>query len=365
MHLRLVGHQLGQQPRQPDGLGAQVRRESSRVTRARRVPLVEDQVDDREHRRAGGPGSSALARHAVGDPGGADLALGPHQPLGHGWLRHEEGPRDLRRSVSPPSSRRVRATCAAGAERRVAAGEDQAEPVVGHGPVAPVAHCLAIQQRCLRMPVVAGGLAAEPVDRPVPGGSDDPAGRTRRQSRPTAIAAPPRRTRPGRTPRRCRCHRTTRMSTATARPYSLAEDPLDLGLVDSSHPRQSVLGFAPGTGAPRRAAPQATVALRCPRECCVEVRGLDDPEAADVLLALGERPVGEQRLAIVNPYNGGGARRVQPAGEHPHAGPCSSAFSSFIADISPASLGRRRRCVVNHVHAEQVLLRPCPSPAGT
>src|SRR5437773_6831960 len=41
-------------------------------------------------------GEVGLVRHAVGDPGGADLALGPDQPLGHGRLGDEEGPRDLR-----------------------------------------------------------------------------------------------------------------------------------------------------------------------------------------------------------------------------------------------------------------------------
>jgi hypothetical protein len=42
VHLRLVGHQLGERAPEPDRL--------SREVSAAAVALVEDQVDDREHR---------------------------------------------------------------------------------------------------------------------------------------------------------------------------------------------------------------------------------------------------------------------------------------------------------------------------
>ena len=58
------------------------------------VALVVDQVDDGQH------GVEAFAeqmsrRDPEGDPGRLDLALGPHQPLRHRALRHQEGAGDL------------------------------------------------------------------------------------------------------------------------------------------------------------------------------------------------------------------------------------------------------------------------------
>jgi hypothetical protein len=62
----------------------------------------------------------------------------------------------------------------------VAAGEDQAQAVVGHG--ALLGRLVAgVQQRGLGVPVGAGRLPPEAVDRPVAGGGDDPSRRARRQ----------------------------------------------------------------------------------------------------------------------------------------------------------------------------------------
>src|SRR5712691_12329168 len=55
-------------------------------------------------------------------------------------------------------------------------------------------------------------------------------------------------------------------------------------------------------------------------ECRVQVRGLDDPEAADLLLGLGERPVGGDDLAALGSDYGRVRVRVQPAREDPGAG---------------------------------------------
>ena len=60
--------------------------------------------------------------------------------------------------------------------------------------------------------------------------------------------------------------------------------------------------------------------LAAPRERGVEVGRLDDRESADVLLALGERAVGHEHLAVLEPDHRGRAGRVQPAGEDPDAG---------------------------------------------
>src|SRR5919109_990556 len=87
--------------------------------------------------------------------------------------------------VSPPSSRSVSATwgpvAGAGGERRVAAGEDQAQPVVAHRALLGGFALVAMEQGGLGVPVLAGRLPAEAVDRPVAGGGDDPPGGAGRQ----------------------------------------------------------------------------------------------------------------------------------------------------------------------------------------
>jgi hypothetical protein len=94
LDLRFVGHEVGQQPSEADGLGAEVLADQP-VTRAGRIPLVEDQVEDGQYGPQPVP-EVGIPRDAVGDPGVADLALGPDQPLRHGRLSDQEGARDLR-----------------------------------------------------------------------------------------------------------------------------------------------------------------------------------------------------------------------------------------------------------------------------
>jgi hypothetical protein len=174
--LLLVGHQLGQQPAEPDRLRAQVLAHEP-VARARRVPLVEDQVDDRQH----GPqalGQVGLARDAVRDPSVADLALRTHKPLCH-RRRHAERARDLRRRQAAEQPQRQR-DARGRAERRVAAGEDQPQPLVAHRPLLDRL-VAGVQERGLGVPVVARGLAAEPAIAALRG-RDDPAGRARRHA---------------------------------------------------------------------------------------------------------------------------------------------------------------------------------------
>src|SRR3989442_3905750 len=57
--------------------------------------------------------------------------------------------------------------------------------------------------------------------------------------------------------------------------------------------------------------------LRCQSQRGVEVLGLDDVEAAEVFLRLGERTVGGEQLTVGNPHDGGGIGSVKPAGENP------------------------------------------------
>jgi hypothetical protein len=60
--------------------------------------------------------------------------------------------------------------------------------------------------------------------------------------------------------------------------------------------------------------------LGCPGERGVEVLGLDDGEAAEVLLRLREGAVAGHHLAAGQAHDGGGVGFVQPAGEDPGAG---------------------------------------------
>ena len=94
----------------------------------RRIALVEDQVHDPEH--AAQPVRKLLVgRHPVRDVGVGDLALGPHDPLAHRRLGDQECARDLARRQSAKHPQRQ---CDLGRlrKRRMAAGEDQPQPVV-------------------------------------------------------------------------------------------------------------------------------------------------------------------------------------------------------------------------------------------
>jgi hypothetical protein len=101
------------------------------VAGAGRVALVEDEVDDGED--AGqAVGDLGVAGDAIGDPRRRDLALGAHQPLGHRRLRHEEGARDLPRG-QPAEGPQGQRDAGVHRQRRVTAGEDQAQAVVVEG----------------------------------------------------------------------------------------------------------------------------------------------------------------------------------------------------------------------------------------
>ena len=129
--LGLVRHQLDEQAAEPDRLGAQVVADE-RVARAGRVALVEDQVDDGEHARAAARAGRRRAGTRYGMRASRILPLA----------------RTSRCAIVASGTRNARAISAVvqaaeqaqrerdlggGRERRVAAGEDQPQPVVGHG----------------------------------------------------------------------------------------------------------------------------------------------------------------------------------------------------------------------------------------
>ncbi len=143
------------------------------LARAGRVALVEDEVDDRQH----GPktiGQVGLMRDAVRDPRVADLSLGADQPLRHRRLGDKKGARDLRRG-QPSQQPKGQRDLGAGSERRMTAGEDQAQPVVSarRPPLRQVAFA-AYKQSGLGVPVVTGRLPTQAIDRAVAGRRDDP-----------------------------------------------------------------------------------------------------------------------------------------------------------------------------------------------
>ena len=99
------------------------------VAGRRAVALVEDQVDDGE-RGVEPVGQQVVRRHAIRDARGADLPLRAHEPLRERLLRHEERARDLRRREPADEPQRQR-DLRVRRERRMAAREEEREPLVG------------------------------------------------------------------------------------------------------------------------------------------------------------------------------------------------------------------------------------------
>ena len=181
--LRLVGHQRAENTRQPDRLGAELP-PHERLARGRRVALVEDEVEGGEH-GAEPVGQLVVGRHDVRDARVADLPLRPHEPLLHRRLGGEEGAGDLRRAQAAQRAERQRDP-RLGRERRVAAGEDQPQPVVRDGAVVHLVHLVLLVRRHERLEllhlVLEPARPAEAVDRLVPRGGRDPRGRVAGQA---------------------------------------------------------------------------------------------------------------------------------------------------------------------------------------
>jgi hypothetical protein len=163
MRLGLVRHQLRECAPEPQRLPRQLAPAA--------VALVEDQVDDRQH-GAEPVGQQVVGRHPEGDPGGPDLALGPHQPLGHRRLGHQEGARDLAGGEAAQGAQ-GEGDLRLGRERGVAAGEDELEPLVRKG---GLVHRVLHRLRHLEQAGLRGqrAVAADAVDRAVAGRRHQP-----------------------------------------------------------------------------------------------------------------------------------------------------------------------------------------------
>src|SRR6266851_3231342 len=92
------------------------------------VTLVEDEVDDLQHRREAS-GALLSARDLEHNAFLRQRPLGPDDPLGDGGFRHQEGARDLLGRQASQEAERQRDS-RLGGEDRVARDEDQAQEVV-------------------------------------------------------------------------------------------------------------------------------------------------------------------------------------------------------------------------------------------
>ena len=118
---------------QPRRAGSPRRRARARISESAEVAdvaLVEDQVERRQHRRQ--PLGQALRRrHLVGDPGVADLALRPRPAAAPSSPRETRKARAISAVRQPAERPQRQRHPRLRRQRRVAAGEDQAQPVVG------------------------------------------------------------------------------------------------------------------------------------------------------------------------------------------------------------------------------------------
>jgi hypothetical protein len=181
--LRLVRHERGEDPRQPDRLRRQLATDQP-LAGARVIAFVEDEVEDSQH-AIESLWQRVVGRDPIRDSGVADLALGPHESLGERRLRNEEGPGDLRRREATQRAQRER-NAGVYRQRRMATGEDQPQPIIRDRAHAGFSFDDRVGVDCLELGLD-GRFALEellllgerpptpdPVDRPVPGGRRDP-----------------------------------------------------------------------------------------------------------------------------------------------------------------------------------------------
>ena len=124
-----LGQQLDDQPAEANRFGRQVVARQ-RLPRRGRVPFVEDQVDHVQD-AVESIGQIGARRDLVRDPRVADLPLGADDALRDGRRRAEERARDLLGRQAADLAQRQRDPRVR-RERRMAAGEDEAQPIVLH-----------------------------------------------------------------------------------------------------------------------------------------------------------------------------------------------------------------------------------------
>ena len=328
-----------------------------RVARARRVALVEDQVDDRQHRPQ--PlRQLGLVRHAVRDAARRGSCPSRARAAAPSSARATRNARAISAVVSPPSSRSVSATWALAASAGWQQVKIRRSRSSRTGPSSGrlVAR---VQQRRLGVAVVARRLAAQPVDRAVAGGGDDPARGARRQpvdghrSTAAANASWTASSAMSMSPK-------TRTRTATARPYSSRKTRSisDVGRSGQSRlvlerPHLDRQRRRPGEPAAptraRRRGRRASMIVKPPR-CSL-------PSANGPSVMSTSPPSSRTTVAVL-----GGCR--PPANTHAPA-----ALSSLVQRVEVAhdllQHARAAAVAVGLVDAEQVLLHRVPPAASS
>ena len=164
--LGFLGQHAGDEPAEPLGVGAEIAA-GGKIGPAAEIALVEDDVEGGEY--LGKPVRQLVGtRDPVGDARIDDLSLGAHDPLRHCCLGDQERVRDLARGHAHDRPKRQRNLGVPG-QRRVAAREDEAEPIIG---ITAHVRRPAVSQQLQLRPV--GRVPPQPVDRPPPCRLEEP-----------------------------------------------------------------------------------------------------------------------------------------------------------------------------------------------
>ena len=324
--LGLVGHQRDERAPEPDRLAGE--RAAQQVgARARRVALVEQAGRAPRAPPPCAPAAGARAGCGTGCPRCGSCAW--RARCAAPSSARERGTRVRSRAVvSPHSVRSVERDLRVDRERGVTAREDQPQAVVLDAAVVEcVVDWIVARREHGGLPELrrAGrGAAARSIARlraavvsHAPGLRGTPS--RRHVSRASAKASCAHSSATSQSP-------VTRMSVATTRPHSSRK-------AAATAASTSAL-TSPRSAAPRSSRTRAPGILRRDLDRLVEVLAVDDEVAADLLLGLGERTVGGERLAVADAHGRGVGGRAQAL----------AALEQRRACPSPPSTRRTRPC---------------------
>src|SRR5215469_3112967 len=129
MHFRLLRRQPRQNPPQPQRVFTE-RRPHPVLARAGRVPFVEDEVNDLQHRRQ--PRAQLRStRHFESNPRLGQRLLGPYDPLTDGGFRRQEGARNFA-GCQPAQQTQGEGDSRLGGKNWMACDQHQPQQVVPH-----------------------------------------------------------------------------------------------------------------------------------------------------------------------------------------------------------------------------------------
>src|SRR5206468_5628483 len=124
-----------------------------------------------------------------------------------------------------------------------------------------------------------------------------------------------------------------RTRTDTARPYSLPKTHSISDRRTAGTPNSVPGLFLEWSDLDRQAAGHRGLAP--PSQGGVEVARADDPETADVLLALDERTIGHEEITVLHAEHRRRACRMEPPGKDP----CAGSLDLFVEQIDVAHRG--------------------------